>query len=319
MTKKIVLLLVLYSSSMVCPKPHRAKRQSCEYEIKPQDDGKSCCPCAPGQYQESPCSKNENDTNCQYCVPGKTYNSHANILKSCEPCTSCNPNVNLVEVNKCTIYQNTVCQCQEGFFCVDGRESCSSCHPCNICGDEGIEVPCTATNDTKCSDVKEHGGRILLVLIPVVVCILVCIAVFFYLWKKKDCFETSTNPVNPTQRPPEVELQLLPKGLDLQPHIYDIAEKLGWLDMKQVAERSGMSDTNIQSHQINYPNNCQEQCISLLKAWVEREGLRNSSEKLIKILFDMKKKAKAENILEILNRGNGVSGGNIRTETPEIQ
>ncbi|KAJ7985817.1 hypothetical protein DPEC_G00344400 [Dallia pectoralis] len=306
MIKEIGLLLVFYLSCVVCLT--RYKRQTCQDGDYLLDGGQKCCYCAAGQYLVSPCISSPEDRNCQPCEEN-TYNSGANKLSTCEPCTSCDPKLNLEVVRKCTFTKNTVCQCQKGFFCLNGKESCSSCRPCATCGDEGINVDCTITNDTKCNDVNENGGgSIPAVVITIVIfgtILVVSILVYYYLRKnKKCCFEPSTTPDNP-EGSDGTELQHL-IDLNLQPHLREIAELLGWPDMRQVAERSGMADAKIEAHQLNYPNDAQEQCFSLLKAWVERAGMKNSSE-LITILYKMEKRTKAEQIIKISKPGRFIT------------
>lgn len=102
-------------------------------------------------------------------------------------------------------------------------------------------------------------------------------------------------------RSSEVAMEMQPlRGIDLWPHLLDIAKTLGWKDMKQVAERSGMTIATIEFHQLNYPNDTQEQCSSLLRAWVENEGMTTASETLIQTLRRMEKNAKADNIMAII-------------------
>uniref|UniRef100_A0A4W5N020 Death domain-containing protein n=1 Tax=Hucho hucho TaxID=62062 RepID=A0A4W5N020_9TELE len=111
-----------------------------------------------------------------------------------------------------------------------------------------------------------------------------------------------------TKMPNQVaeEMQQL-RGIDLWPHLPDIAKTLGWKDMKQVAERSGMTIATIESHQLNSPNDTEEQCSSLLRAWVEKNGMTTASETLIQTLRRMNKNAKANNIVAIIsNKDNTV-------------
>ncbi|CAB1343655.1 unnamed protein product, partial [Coregonus sp. 'balchen'] len=75
------------------------------------------------------------------------------------------------------------------------------------------------------------------------------------------------------------------------PNLPDIANILEWKDMKQ----------------LNYPNDTQEQCSNLLRAWVEKEGMTTAAKTLIQTLHRMNKKAKAENIMAIIsNKENTV-------------
>lgn len=104
-----------------------------------------------------------------------------------------------------------------------------------------------------------------------------------------------------------IDAQVLPVFLfvfpvvDLSPHMYDIAEELGWTDMKQVALHSGIREAVIDSCHMNHPNNCREQTFELLSIWAEKQG-RGASKNLVQILQKIGKKAKAERVQEILSK-----------------
>lgn len=86
---------------------------------------------------------------------------------------------------------------------------------------------------------------------------------------------------------------------DLQPHLYDIAEVLGWKDMKKLALRSGITRVGIDSCKLDNPGDSQGQTLQLLEKWVEKEG-REASRSLIKQLKAMDKKRKAEELKDNL-------------------
>ncbi|KAK6328693.1 hypothetical protein J4Q44_G00006710 [Coregonus suidteri] len=290
----------------------RTKRQSCQ-DGTYQHEGMACCLCAAGQHLKSHCSVRPEDRTCVYCEADRTYNSDPNSLDSCEPCTSCDPKVNLEMEKKCTIFRDSVCRCQQGHYCNKGKEHCRACYPCTTCGDEGIKVACSATNNTICHAVKEQGGSTLAAVVVLIAVLLVALFVPIYLWrKKKYCFGPNGGSTELPNRSSEVAEEMHPlRGVDLRPHLPEIANALGWKDMKQVAERSGMKHTAIECHQLDFPNDSQQQCSSLLRAWVEKEGMATASEKLVNTLHRMKKKAKAEDIKAIISsKEHGVTGEN---------
>ncbi|NP_001167120.1 Tumor necrosis factor receptor superfamily member 6 precursor [Salmo salar] len=276
----------------------RTKRQSCQ-DGTYQHEGMACCLCAAGQHLERHCSVSPEDGTCVNCEKDRTYNSDPNSLDSCEPCTSCNPKANLEVEDRCTIFKDSVCRCQQGHYCNKGKEHCRACYPCTTCREEGIKVACTATNNTICNAFKEQGSNLAAVLVLTTV-LLVALIVIFCLWKNnKYCFGPNGGLTELPNRSLE-EMQPL-RGVDLRPHLPDIAKTLGWKDMKQLAEGSGMTHTDIESHQLNFPNDSQEQCSSLLRAWVEKEGMTTASETLVQTLRRMKKKVKAEDIMAIIS------------------
>ncbi|XP_021436181.2 tumor necrosis factor receptor superfamily member 6 isoform X1 [Oncorhynchus mykiss] len=328
----------------------RTKRQSCQ-DGTYQHEGMACCLCAAGQHLESHCSVSPEDGTCVYCEENRTYNSDPNSLDSCEPCTSCDSKANLEVEDRCTIFKDSVCRCQQGHYCNKGKEHCRACYPCTICSEEGIKVACSATNNTICHAFKEQSlsktitfqcikmiwkmffhlqyecykvvfylnirllfsflaGRNLAVVFVLTTVLLVVLIVIIYLWRSnKYCFGPNGGLTELPNRSSE-EMQPL-RGVNLWPHLPDIAKTLGWRDMKQVAECSGMTHTAIESHQLNFPNDSQEQCSSLLRAWVEKEGMTTASVTLVQTLLRMKKKVKAEDIMAIIsNKEDGVTGQN---------
>uniref|UniRef100_A0A4W5NP31 Tumor necrosis factor receptor superfamily member 6 n=1 Tax=Hucho hucho TaxID=62062 RepID=A0A4W5NP31_9TELE len=281
------------------------KRQSCQ-DGTYQHEGMACCLCAAGQHLESHCSVRPEDGTCAYCEEDRTYNNDPNSLDSCEPCTSCDPKANLEVEDRCTIFKDSVCRCQQGHYCNKGKEHCRACYPCTTCRDEGIKVACSATNNTICHAFKEQGSNLAAVLVLTTV-LLVALIVIICLWRNKKYWFGKCLVILPVvgyAKSPEGGI----RGVNLWPHLPDIAKTLGWKDMKQVAEGSGMTHTAIESHQLDFPNDSQEQCSSLLRAWVEKEGMTTASETLVQTLLRMKKKAKAEDIVAIIsNKENGVT------------
>lgn len=90
--------------------------------------------------------------------------------------------------------------------------------------------------------------------------------------------------------------------MDLQPLLPDIAQEIGWKDMKEVAMRTGLSNA-IENVQQNHPGDAQEQTLQLLMTWVQKEG-REASNKLIQVLRQSGKNLKADKVKKILNPGS---------------
>lgn len=88
--------------------------------------------------------------------------------------------------------------------------------------------------------------------------------------------------------------------MDLQRHLPDIADVIGWKDMQEIAMRSSMPSATIDSFRLNHPGDSQEQTLQLLSSWAERQG-REAGKKLIEILQNSGKKRKAEKVREILS------------------
>uniref|UniRef100_A0A8D3DK08 Apoptosis-mediating surface antigen FAS n=1 Tax=Scophthalmus maximus TaxID=52904 RepID=A0A8D3DK08_SCOMX len=235
-------------------------------------EGRTCCLCAAGRRLESHCSAADDYGKCVLCDSG-TYNSHPNALQRCEPCRSCeHPDANLEEEENCTPARNAKCRCQKDHFCISDTENCRICHACRICGTEGVRVDCTATNNTVCNERSE-----------VVLCFVALIPILNSL-----CCSLIA---------------------DLHLHLPDIAAILGWKDMKDVAMRSGISTTAIDSCKLDHPNNSEEQTLQLLVKWVEKQGM-GASKDLIEILQKSDKHFKAEKVKEILQNDSTATSNN---------
>ncbi|XP_076598424.1 tumor necrosis factor receptor superfamily member 6 [Chaetodon auriga] len=262
-------------------------------------EGRDCCLCAAGQHLVEHCTTNLHYGKCNPCRPGD-YSSHPTNQMFCDPCTSCSQSsANLEEDEPCTAAQDRKCRCIKDHYCVSGSEICRLCHPCKQCA-EGIKVPCAGHNDTVCND-KTDGGKTVGIAVGVTALIVVGVAVgvAVFVWKKKK------RPQTPDQLPngnaADVEMQHLKE--DLEPHLSDIARVIGWKDMKDVAVRSGMRNTDIEACELNHPGDSKEQTLQLLREWMESQGM-NAGMILIQSLTKGGKNRKAEEVTDILSRGS---------------
>lgn len=80
----------------------------------------------------------------------------------------------------------------------------------------------------------------------------------------------------------------------------DIAEIIGWTDMKAVATRSGMLDTAIENCKLNHVGDAREQTLALLKEFVQKEGCQARTA-LIQTLQKSGKRRIAEMVIAKLN------------------
>lgn len=88
--------------------------------------------------------------------------------------------------------------------------------------------------------------------------------------------------------------------MDIQPHLPDIAEAIGWKDMKVVAMCSKIPHPIIEACQQNHPHDSQEQTIELLMKFVERNG-KKAPNNLVQFLEKSGKRDKAERVTSILS------------------
>ncbi|KAL3050434.1 hypothetical protein OYC64_012463 [Pagothenia borchgrevinki] len=255
-----------------------------------EHEGVTCCLCGAGTYLESHCTTTQ-PGKCTSCRE-RTYSSHPHNQESCEPCTSCSHrNANLEENVSCTRARDAMCQCKKDHFC-SSKETCILCYPCKECT-EGVKVSCTATNNTVCSEKTEGGtntGLIVGLIVPIVL-ILLGLLVFFWIRKRK---QEEKEERNRRLEDPSLKEPLLDCDLP------DIAEIIGWTDMKDVATRSGMLDTAIENCRLNHVGDAREQTLELLQEFVKKEGSQASTT-LIQTLQNSNKRRIEKRVFAKLN------------------
>ncbi|XP_074501492.1 tumor necrosis factor receptor superfamily member 6-like [Sebastes fasciatus] len=270
----------------------------------PHTGGLTCCLCGAGLHLESHCIKSQTYGGCKACDQGE-FSSHPTSQTSCDLCKSCLQISAALEVDEpCKPDADTKCRCKKGHFCV--TEICITCVPCEECGDVGIKVACTDRNNTVCNEKIEGGitsGAIAVIIVTAILFVIGLVVLALVSKRRRDRERHDRNgPHSLAQQPKGSDRQPL-KDLvpvvDLQPHMAEIAEAIGWTDMRDVAMGSNILDTIIVSCELNHPGDSQEQTLELLKIWVEKQG-REASKKLVQILEDSGKRGKAESVVEIL-------------------
>lgn len=263
-----------------------------------EHEGVTCCRCGAGMFVESHCTTTQ-PGKCTSCREG-TYSSHPHFQENCEPCTSCShPNVNLELAVSCTRARDATCRCKKNHYCSSiGTETCRICYPCEECT-EGVKVACTTTNNTVCSEKTEGGtntGLIVGLTVPIVLILLLGLLVFFWI-RKRNRNNTPDEEIN--GRTGGLEISFLKEPL-LDRDLPDIAEIIGWTDMKDVATRSGMQDTTIENCKLNHVGDAREQTLELLQEFVQKEGSQARTT-LIQTLQKSGKRRIAERVIAILN------------------
>uniref|UniRef100_A0A3Q2TYD0 Tumor necrosis factor receptor superfamily member 6 n=1 Tax=Fundulus heteroclitus TaxID=8078 RepID=A0A3Q2TYD0_FUNHE len=272
----------------------RVRRQGCQDGVY-EHEGRFCCLCAAGQKVQEHCPSNATRGKCEYCEPGATYNTEPNSKESCELCTSCDhTNANLEVDAPCTTSRDTTCKCKEGHFCPSGTRTCKICQPCKTCDLYGVKEPCSATSDAVCNEKPEglKGGQIAGILIGVLLLAGLAASIVFRKRIKKvlPCWSYSASIPAPVREP------LLP--VDMEPHLADVADIVGWNDMVAIATASEMSRA-IENVKLSNPHNAELWTMELLSQWVEKKG-RNASVELVEALERRSKLAKAQKVTEKL-------------------
>ncbi|XP_016125296.1 tumor necrosis factor receptor superfamily member 6 [Sinocyclocheilus grahami] len=275
----------------------RTRRGACEYGTY-QHEGNTCCLCPTGYQVLNHCT-DKPETHCERCEDG-AYMDHPNSDHKCQPCKVCDSNANMDTKERCSPFYNTVCWCKENYYC-DKRDQCKACSPCDMCEKLGVKQQCTKTNNTVCHDAihPQSTSTGTIVAVSVLLILLAGVGVLvFWLWRKhKLCFkdEQSKDAINH-----EEGLHL--KDLELNPDLAEIADVLGWKTMKRVAQRSGVSKTDIEEHELNHHNDVKEQTFALLQAWSQRQGLHGAYPALIKNLRHMNEIRTADEIQKIIEK-----------------
>lgn len=93
-------------------------------------------------------------------------------------------------------------------------------------------------------------------------------------------------------------------GVDLSRHLSDIANIIGWKDMKDIALKSGIKLVKIESVQLNHPNDHEEQTAELLSYFIEVHG-QEAAKKLVELLKRKRRNGKASEVETLLRRAAG--------------
>ncbi|KAJ0004720.1 hypothetical protein NQD34_010934 [Periophthalmus magnuspinnatus] len=296
-----VVLALCMLASQTEGRVRRVRRQGClngTYEYM----GLTCCKCAAGSKVEEHCTS-QAQTRCEPCEPGKQYQSHANELKTCESCTSCgHPSANLEVDRQCTPLVDSTCKCKENHYCSSGTTPCKICEPCQLCDSEGIKVACSATNNTICNDKSKDNNVVVIVGSTVGTCLAVLVigAAALYFYKKRHSEHKNIQNDREDTRGPEENMSLLER---LGPHIPEIAEVITWKNMRNLAMKSGIHASKIESCEQDHQNSSTERTIALMRIWEEKESWA-ASEKLVQFLKQTYQNSKAEEVLTILRGGN---------------
>ncbi|XP_033956680.1 tumor necrosis factor receptor superfamily member 23-like isoform X1 [Pseudochaenichthys georgianus] len=260
-----------------------------------EHEGVTCCVCGAGMFVESHCTTTQ-PGKCTSCREG-TYSSHPNFQESCEPCTSCSHLYDNLELDvTCTRARDATCRCKNNYFCSIGKETCKICYPCKECT-EGVKVACTTTNNTVCSEKTEGGtntGLIVGLTVSIALILILGLLVFFWIGT---C--NRNNTPDEERNGCGLESPFLTEPL-LDRDLPDIAEIIGWTDMKAIATRSGMLDTAIENCKLNHVGDAREQTLALLQEFVQKEGSQARTT-LIQTLQKSGKRRIAEMVIAKLN------------------
>ncbi|KAK6487560.1 tumor necrosis factor receptor superfamily member 6-like isoform X2 [Huso huso] len=274
------------------------KRSTCPQDEHAGNNGLCCQMCTEGQQLKEDCTTEHGNPTCVQCPLG-TYTSYPNYLTECEFCRVCDKENGLVEELPCSITSNRKCRCVKGFYC-DAKTDCFHCKPCQKCVNSEIEKECTQTNNTVCKPRAESDNNwwIFLIVLPIVAVAVILVIGSFYCWiTKKLCFGKKYKLEVDENRTHTIEVDPLLPDIDLQPHLYFIANTVGFSETRKFLLTNGFSKGEVENIVGNNPNSVRDQAFELWAEWYQRHGIPNAYSTLIKKLQEMKLNQNADAIL----------------------
>ncbi|XP_069609602.1 tumor necrosis factor receptor superfamily member 6 isoform X2 [Ranitomeya imitator] len=277
------ILLKLWKREILCPDgEYRAVNHCCKR-------------CNAGTYAKSDCEQEHGDPTCNNCIEGSTYMNTKNGEHSCRKCTPCDSV--LEELSACTVTRNFVCKCKEDFFCTENKtaesDGCNHCQHCTKC-EHGYAERCSSIKDAVCN-LPSRAYYALIALVPVVILIVVT-----YCFCRKRC-----NPNTANYLPARKKSFIFPKELkdiDLTNLLPDFAEKMDYTVVRNVVHKLGITETQIESIKLNYPNDHEEQKFRLLRTWYEKHGKKGAFQELIEKLLEASRKRTVEKLIDIARK-----------------
>ncbi|XP_060905286.1 tumor necrosis factor receptor superfamily member 5 isoform X1 [Labrus mixtus] len=125
---------------------------NCTREDKYLKDERCCDKCPAGSYVRAECD-NTKKTECGECGRG-FFTATKNYMFKCLACRNCSLEKNRRKVKDCDAHEDTVCECETGFFCKN--DQCDHCQKVKTCGlGQGVKAKATRTNDTMCADCEK--------------------------------------------------------------------------------------------------------------------------------------------------------------------
>ncbi|XP_030057908.1 tumor necrosis factor receptor superfamily member 10B isoform X2 [Microcaecilia unicolor] len=310
---------------------HRAawKWKRSTYDADPDfynERGKKCKNCPAGYYVKVDCEISETSGTCAPCTEGTDYTEYPSGLSFCLPCRRCKPDEEVV--SRCTSTRNTVCRCQEGYYCPP-EHPCEVCLICTARCPKGKHMvrPCNATADIQCDDRTENSSSLIVgVVVAVVIVVFLIILIYIIFWKKaavpgrrhsgsesllwlfQGCpniltricgsrrSERDDNEQNRTLETRERRPLLPETGVDLRQSFSIFLNNVPFKQWKTFLRELRVSDNEISVAEQNYHGDVREQQIQLLNSWLDRTGSKASVNTLLDALCKIDLRGVAEKI-----------------------
>jgi len=131
-------------------------------EYKPEGLSRCCKQCPAGSHVSADCGVNHGVTICSPCEP-ESFLSHPNEETSCQPCTQCRADQEMVAA--CTRTRDRQCQCASGSFFCDSPSCVENCFRCRSLqtrslkpGVSGAELPLQTLGEDPASPLPASDG-----------------------------------------------------------------------------------------------------------------------------------------------------------------
>ncbi|XP_041843104.1 tumor necrosis factor receptor superfamily member 1A isoform X2 [Melanotaenia boesemani] len=144
------ILLLLMHMTVTGFTLQNSEKQSCPAGDFLTDEGICCNKCSAGFKLAEKCHAAGQRSNCTICPNGE-FTEHMNSFPNCRRCKTCKEGNNEFVKAKCIPHQNTVCQCNPGYYKskIDSQTyECLRCTPCQP--DERQLQKCSEDKNTAC-------------------------------------------------------------------------------------------------------------------------------------------------------------------------
>lgn len=252
--------------------------------------GGFCCKfCHKGTHATTDCTEPNGQPVCEECTEGVDFMDKENGYPECQRCRNCDRGAGQEQLHPCTIIQNTVCKCIEGFFCSD--ENCNRCQRCTRCDNE-IAEECTSTKDTVCKNFSGRTHAIVWSLIGVIVSgAIIALVVVKYRSKR-----VKTEKPEPLESlipiPPKPPCPSHLENIDLEGQLFEISGLMGQESVQKLVTKH-LTAVDREESKMNNPNNAREEKCELLKRWYNAHGRQGA----FKMLIENCTKLEAEKII----------------------
>ncbi|OWK56793.1 Tumor necrosis factor receptor superfamily member 10B [Lonchura striata] len=250
--------------------------------------GLCCVFCEAGTFVADHCSASHMKGKCDPCKEGKGFTAHANGLEGCLPCRQCREDQ--ITLRSCTLTQNAVCKCKQGYFCNDDG--------CEICQRTSQRYPEKEIllNSTGASDpgLINQGKEALVWFIPVLLLsglgLLVLVAVVV---KKLKCNKAASTDKDVEgyliREPSQITVKDLSQS-ELR-ETFDVFTKEVPPQQWKRLMRTLLQENDIDKIISKFPDNREEQSYQMLLIWKNRLGKKQCIINLLDALKHIDPKA----------------------------